>query len=117
MQHKKGRLGEDLAVKYLLEKGFKIIERNKRVSRYEIDIIGTKEGVLYFFEVKSNFCNDGASPLIRIDREKQRHLYQGAFGYMKEEQYFGDYEIMGVAVVVDLQRKKANIEIVSCGVF
>lgn len=116
MRQKKGRLGEDLAVKYLVEKGFKILERNKRVNRYEIDIIGSKEGILYFFEVKSNFCNDGASPLMRIDREKQRHLYQGAFGYMKDMAYFGDFEMMGVAVTVDLQRKKASIELVSCSI-
>lgn len=117
MLQKKGRLGEDLAVKYLVEKGFKILERNRRVNRYEIDIIGTKEGVLYFFEVKSNFCNDGASPLIRIDKIKQKHLYQGAFGYVKEMCYFGEFEIMGVAVSVDIKKKKASIELVSCGIF
>ena len=115
MRQKKGRLGEDLAVKYLVERGFQILERNKRINRYEIDIIGQKESILYFFEVKSNFCNDGASPLIRIDKEKQRHLYRGALGYMKEAKFYGDYEIMGVAVSVDLQKKKASIELVTCG--
>ncbi len=115
MLQKKGRLGEDLAVKYLIEKGFQILERNKRVNRYEIDIIGAKEGILYFFEVKSNFCNDGASPLIRIDKVKQRHIYQGAFGYAKEKHYLGEFEIMAIAVNVDLKRKRAIIELVSCG--
>ncbi len=117
MLQKKGRLGEDLAVKYLIDKGYEIVQRNYRVGRYEIDIIGKKEDVLYFFEVKSNFCNDESSPLIRIDESKRNHLYRAAFGYIQEQPHCGDFEVMGVSVNVNLKTKVAQIEVVSCGLF
>jgi putative endonuclease len=51
-----GQLGEDIACKYLLNRGFKIKERNYTRKWGEIDIIGEKEGKLYFVEVKSVSC-------------------------------------------------------------
>lgn len=48
-----GELGEDVACKYLEKHGFTITERNYTKKWGEIDIIGTKEGKIYFMEVKS----------------------------------------------------------------
>lgn len=49
-----GKLGEDLACEYLLNKSFTIIERNYRKSWGELDIIAKdKNKVLVFVEVKT----------------------------------------------------------------
>jgi putative endonuclease len=48
-----GELGEDIACKYLEKQGFLVKERNYTKKWGEIDIIATKEGKLYFIEVKS----------------------------------------------------------------
>ncbi len=50
-----GKLGEDIAVKFLRKRHYKILERNFRFSRLgEIDIIGRDQnGQLVFFEVKT----------------------------------------------------------------
>ena len=48
-----GSLGENIAVKYLINKGFSIISRNFREKWGEIDIICVKRGVTHFVEVKS----------------------------------------------------------------
>jgi putative endonuclease len=49
-----GRLGEDIACQYLVDKGYKIIERNYRQPWGEIDIIAKyKDGTLVFVEVKT----------------------------------------------------------------
>lgn len=48
-----GELGEDVAVKYLTNNGFSVLERNYTKKWGEIDIIAQKENVLYFIEVKS----------------------------------------------------------------
>ncbi len=49
-----GSLGEDLAVKYLEDKCYKVIERNFRRSYGELDIVAkSPNGVLVFIEVKA----------------------------------------------------------------
>ncbi len=51
-----GRVGEDIAMKYLENKGFEIIEQNYRKKYGEIDIIAQKGKILHFIEVKSVSC-------------------------------------------------------------
>lgn len=48
-----GRFGEEIAGKYLLKQGYSIIDKNYRKKFGEIDIIGKKDGILIFFEVKT----------------------------------------------------------------
>jgi len=49
-----GNLGENLAVKYLENKGYQVIERNFRRPWGELDIIAKdKIGILVFIEVKT----------------------------------------------------------------
>lgn len=49
---KKGRVGEEIARKFLLEKGFEIIEQNYSNDLGEIDIIALENEWLVFVEVK-----------------------------------------------------------------
>ncbi len=49
---KKGRVGEEIARKFLLEKGFEIIEQNYSNDLGEIDIIALDNEWLVFVEVK-----------------------------------------------------------------
>lgn len=51
------KLGEDLAEKFLKQKGYKIIERNFRKGYGEIDIIATFQNTLVFIEVKTRTSN------------------------------------------------------------
>lgn len=48
-----GRIGEDLAVSYLKERGYKVIFRNFRVRPGELDIVCKKGALLVFVEVKA----------------------------------------------------------------
>ncbi len=49
----KGNLGENIACKYLMERGFDISDRNYRKPWGELDIIAVKDSVIHFVEVKS----------------------------------------------------------------
>jgi putative endonuclease len=49
----KGRAGEDAAALYLEEKGIKILERNFRSRKGEIDIIALDGETVVFVEVKA----------------------------------------------------------------
>ena len=50
---KKGKLGEDIAVRFLVKHGFSVIDRNVTKKWGEIDIVAQKDKVLHFIEVKS----------------------------------------------------------------
>lgn len=52
-KQKIGEEGENVACNYLGKEGFTILERNYTKKWGEIDIIGNKDGKLFFFEVKS----------------------------------------------------------------
>lgn len=77
-----GRLGEDLATKYLQKQGYRIIERNFKARYEEIDIIAidpsTKKvevgETLVFVEVKARTENDLVSPEESITPKKIRSL-------------------------------------------
>jgi putative endonuclease len=49
----KGDLGESIACKYLVKKGFEVIERNYWQKCGEIDIIAKNKDIIHFVEVKS----------------------------------------------------------------
>jgi putative endonuclease len=55
-KQKVGKLGEDVACKFLEKHGFTIEETNYTKKWGEIDIIANKEGKIYFIEVKSVSC-------------------------------------------------------------
>jgi len=48
-----GNVGENVACKYLKSKGFNILARNYRRKWGELDIVGIKDSIIHFFEVKS----------------------------------------------------------------
>ena len=52
-KRKTGNLGEDLACRFLMKRGFDVIERNYLKKCGEIDIIATNKGKIHFIEVKS----------------------------------------------------------------
>ena len=76
-----GKLGEDLAVKYLTDKGYKILERNWRNIHKEIDIIAKDGETLVIVEVKTR-QNDGfGEPDMAVNRQKQMRLVYAANAY------------------------------------
>ena len=58
----KGKEGEEYAVKYLIDKGFKIIDRNFNSLNSEIDIICSKGDMLVFVEVRLKI-----SPALKLE--------------------------------------------------
>ncbi len=79
-----GKEGEDIAAKLLISKGYKIIERNYRFSKGEIDIIAedpnTKETV--FVEVKSRMNLEFGPPEYAVTQSKIKQLKKVADLYL-----------------------------------
>ena len=74
-----GKLGEDLAVKFLQKKGFKIIAQNYRSKRWgELDVVCLDENVLVFVEVKTRTSYAFGSPADAVTEFKLKKLVRSA---------------------------------------
>lgn len=77
-----GQAGEDFAVKQLKKLGWRILERNWRCGRLELDIIGLHQGVLIFAEVKTRSHGGLTRPDEALTPAKQERLIRAAAGYL-----------------------------------
>lgn len=77
-----GQRGEELAVDYLRDNGFVILERNWRNGRYEIDIIAQRWDEIHFVEVKSRKAGGWTTPEQAITRSKFESIRRAARLYM-----------------------------------
>ena len=69
-----GNIGENAAANLLIEKGYKILERNYRTSHLEVDIIALKDDVVAFVEVKTRAVNYMVSPQDAVNYRKQNYI-------------------------------------------
>jgi putative endonuclease len=86
MKKGKGKIGEDMAVKFLSRKGYKILKRNYRYGHGEIDIIAMDKDVLIFVEVRVKFSDKFGSPedSVTIKKREQLKKIASAFIQMNE---------------------------------
>lgn len=73
-RHALGRSGEKAALRYLEEKKYKIISKNFRMYRGEIDIIAYDERTLVFVEVKTRKSTDFGLPEESVTGAKQEQI-------------------------------------------
>ncbi len=111
----KGRLGERLARKYLLDKGYEILESNYRNRLGEIDIIALHKGILVFIEVKTRTNIKYGYAYEAVNSRKQSKIMKTSMVYIKSRGY-GDmqlrYDIIEVYLTEDL--KISHIEDAFC---
>jgi putative endonuclease len=81
--HNLGRKGEDLAVDYLKKAGYKILHRNWKAGKLEIDIIAENKDFIVFIEVKTRSDDYQEHPLSAINREKQRSMIFAANNFIQ----------------------------------
>ena len=82
IQQEVGKRGEQVASDYLIEKGYRILERNWYFRKKEIDIIAEKDDFLVIIEVKSRSVGFQENPGDAVNMKKQRFLIQAANAYV-----------------------------------
>jgi putative endonuclease len=78
-----GKEGGELAVQYLIDKQWVILERNWRSGHKEVDIIAERNGYLIIVEVKVRKFIGNERIEEHIPRNKQQHLIHAANAYLK----------------------------------
>lgn len=77
-----GRSGEKLAVEYLINEGYNILEQNWRHHKCEVDLIAWKGEVLHFVEVKTRTTEDFGLPEEKVNKKKISNLLKAASEYI-----------------------------------
>ena len=86
-----GKLGEDIACKYLLEKKYKILKRNYHSRFGEVDIIARdSNNLLVFFEVKTRTSGKYGQGFEAVDYYKQQKLVKTTYSYLSENKIKDD---------------------------
>lgn len=79
-----GKKAEDLAVEYLQKNGYKILIRNFRFQKAEIDIITEKDSLIIIIEVKARSTDAFMLPQEAVNKRKISLIVSAANHYMEE---------------------------------
>ena len=77
-----GKKGEDLALQYLLKKGYTLLEKNWRFHHKEVDIIAIDGPDLVFIEVKTRSSEWFGAPEEAVGYRKQQFLSLAAQAFV-----------------------------------
>lgn len=73
---------EEKAALFLEQQGYRILEKNFRCRKGEIDLIAMDQEYLCFVEVKFRESSDCGGPFLAVDNRKQRRICQTALFYL-----------------------------------
>jgi putative endonuclease len=113
----KGALGEDIAGRFLMKKGYSIVEKNYLKKYGEIDIIALKNGVVNFVEVKS-VTGSASTNIFRPEENvhvlKQRRLRRVIQTFLLERGYGLDAEFLFHVIVVrmNMEKRRAGVSFI-----
>ena len=103
-----GKKGEELALKHLKDRGYKILETNKRYQRDELDIIAEKDNLLIIVEVKTRINDYFGKPEEFVTRAKQKRIVNAADQYIMENDIDLETRFDVVSVITNQKRTEIN---------
>ncbi len=103
-----GIKGEGLAVKFLKNKGYKIISRNFKTPIGEVDIIAQDGKILVFVEVKTRSDDSFGRPFEAVNHRKREKLKKVALYYMKHHR--NDMPLRFDVLSIEMDGERSKIE-------
>lgn len=88
-KQEKGQEGEQLAADYLQAKGYRLLARNFRRGRSEVDLIVSDGRFLVFVEVKLRTDTRFGFPEQAVDQSKRHCLLRAARSFLHEQPDLG----------------------------
>ncbi len=107
-----GEIGEEYAVQFLRQRGFKILHRNWRFGHYEVDIIANEEDKLHFIEVKTRTNVTYGYPEEAVTKIKLKHLIKSANHFLLVNPFWEriQFDILSILMFHDKEIKYLFIE-------
>ncbi|MBU1049129.1 YraN family protein [Candidatus Bipolaricaulota bacterium] len=81
-----GDESEERACRFLKERGYRVVARNWRTRKGEVDIIARDGGVLVFVEVKARTSDGFGGAEAAVDHPKQVRLISAARAFLEKTQ-------------------------------
>lgn len=115
-QQKIGQRGEDIALKYIKSKDFKVLNRNYATKDGEIDLVAVKDNVLYFIEIKTTLLrnanvldNSRYKPEYNVSREKLLKMQLCAETYVFEHNVSCETRFGAILIEIDDKNNRSFI--------
>jgi putative endonuclease len=96
-----GNRGEDAAVDFLKNNGYRILVRKYKNKIGEIDIVARDADTLCFVEVKTRSNCSCGTPLESVTLQKQRKIAQVALSFLKEKNLLekkARFDVVGISI-------------------
>jgi len=103
-----GKKGEQLAVDYLIKKGYTIVQRNYRFQKAEVDIIAQIKDTLAIVEVKTRSTIDFGNPQDFVKPKQIQRLVKAVDEYVNLNKL--DVEVRFDIIAIIRQGNSYNIE-------
>lgn len=103
-----GNQGEEKALTFLVEQGYKIVVANWQEHKFEIDIIAIDNDEIVFVEVKTRATDYFGSPEEAVTIAKQQHLIEGANYYLEQNEIDLNARFDVVAIVMNENKSVIN---------
>ena len=95
--------GERVAEKHLVDLGYRILDRNWRWQKGELDLVAVQGEEVVFVEVKSRRSQTYGPPEESITRAKRKKLIQTAYAYLSSTKHQDIHWRIDV-VAIDMDR-------------
>lgn len=105
-----GRFGEDQAAEWLERHGFRLVERNWRCARGEVDIIAWQSCTLVFIEVKTRAGSSTGHPFEAITASKMTRLRRLVPAWFEEHPQVSARAVRIDALAVHVDGDRVGIE-------
>lgn len=105
----KGAHGERIAIKYLSDKGYELLDMNYWVKFGEVDLIMLHGEFIVFVEVKMRWDCDKGWPVEAVTPKKQKNIRQVANIYWQMGQWKNKQPRFDVIEIIKYEQNKTAI--------
>ena len=99
-----GHQAEDLAVDFLINKGYRILVRNFRYQKAEIDIIAEFQNKIIIVEVKARSTDVFNLPQEAVNKKKIKLLVMATDYYLEENKINKEVQFDIISVLMDANK-------------
>ena len=93
-----GQKAEEAVAEYLKQNGYKVLDKNWKTPKCEIDIVAKKDKCIYFVEVKYRSKSGQGDGFEYITSAKQRQMSYAAEIWVSQNKWSGEYVLSGASV-------------------